>query len=99
MKMEVSYNKYNLAATLKTGSLILMILAISLLMLFSCDSKTDPRKIPVTDFGAIPNDGQNDADPLRKAMDFCRQKQGVTLFLLPGCMISAMKRRLNWRMM
>lgn len=38
----------------------------------------------VRDFGAIPNDGQNDAAALRKAMDYCRTHPGTTLIIPAG---------------
>ena len=43
-----------------------------------------PKIISVFDFGAIPNDQQNDADALRKAFDYVRENKGTTLFFPPG---------------
>jgi len=38
----------------------------------------------VSDFGAVPNDGENDLPGLRAALEFCRSKTGVRLYLAPG---------------
>jgi polygalacturonase len=38
----------------------------------------------VRDFGAIPNDGQNDAAAFRRAMDYCRSHPGTTLLIPAG---------------
>jgi hypothetical protein len=43
-----------------------------------------PKLISVTVFGAIPDDGENDAVPLRKAMAYCKKNPGTTLFFSPG---------------
>ncbi len=42
------------------------------------------KKVSVAAFGAIPDDGQNDAGPLRKAMDYCRSNPGITLYFPSG---------------
>ncbi len=42
------------------------------------------RRVSVADFGAVPDDGQNDATPLREALAHCRANPGVTLYLPPG---------------
>jgi hypothetical protein len=47
-------------------------------------NSTESKKISVTDFGAKPDDGQNDAESLRKAMDYCRTHPGTLLFFPPG---------------
>ena len=41
-------------------------------------------RISVASFGAIPNDGQNDAPAIRKALEYCRQHPGVILYFPPG---------------
>lgn len=41
-------------------------------------------EITAAAFGAIPDDGLNDAVALRKAAEYCRQHRGVTLKLDPG---------------
>jgi hypothetical protein len=41
-------------------------------------------RVSVADFGAIPNDGQNDASALRKALDFCKRHPGVILYFSAG---------------
>lgn len=43
-----------------------------------------PKIISVLDFGAIPNDEQNDAAALRKAFDYTRVNKGTTLFFPAG---------------
>lgn len=42
------------------------------------------EEISVTDFGAIPDDGLNDIEALRKATDYCRKHAGTTLLIPPG---------------
>lgn len=42
------------------------------------------REVSVSSFGAVPNDGLNDAAALRKAAEYCRQHRGVTLRIEPG---------------
>lgn len=42
------------------------------------------REVSASDFGAIPDDGINDAPALRRAAEYCRQHRGVTLTLEPG---------------
>lgn len=41
----------------------------------------------VIDFGAIPDDGQDDTDALRAAAQYCRQHPGTTLVFAPGTYI------------
>lgn len=41
-------------------------------------------RISVRDFGAIPDDGQNDAPNLRRALEFARAHPGITLYFPPG---------------
>lgn len=45
--------------------------------------------ISVRDFGAIPNDEQNDAPALRKALEFSKSRPGITLYFPAGIY--------NWR--
>ena len=42
------------------------------------------KKISVADFGAKPDDGVNDAEFLRKAMEHCRKNPGTILYFPPG---------------
>lgn len=42
------------------------------------------KQISVSDFGAKPDDGQNDAEQLRKAIAFCKETPGTTLSFAPG---------------
>jgi polygalacturonase len=52
-------------------------------MLVSCGGAT-VKEVSVEQFGAIPNDGKNDFDALRKATAYCRENPGTTLFFPPG---------------
>lgn len=42
------------------------------------------RIINAKDFGAQPNDGKDDTKALRKAVEFCRTRSGITLLIPPG---------------
>ena len=42
------------------------------------------HEVSVARFGAVPNDGQNDAQALREAAEYCRQHAGTTLVMPPG---------------
>lgn len=56
-------------------------------LLFLLPSNADAKKakqISVAVFGALPDDGKNDAENLRKAMDYCRSNSGITLYFPPG---------------
>lgn len=48
------------------------------------NNKEFAKKISVTDFGAKPDDGMNDAQSLRKAMEYCRKNPGTILYFPPG---------------
>lgn len=48
------------------------------------DPTTPGIRISVRDFGAVANDGQNDAPQLRKALEFARAHSGITLYFPPG---------------
>lgn len=43
-----------------------------------------PITIDVRHFGAIPNDGMNDAGPIRKALQEARRQPGATVYFAPG---------------
>jgi hypothetical protein len=43
-----------------------------------------PAELSVADFGATPNDGENDAPALRAALEACRRRGPTTLVLPPG---------------
>lgn len=62
-------------------NIFLMIFGTSI---YSCASEESLTKISVTDFGAKPDDGQNDAEQLRKAVEFCKSNPVVTLYFPPG---------------
>lgn len=82
--MKKSDNGYFFNELAEAGFLFILMLAFLQLIFFSCNSKADSRRISVSDFGAIPDDGHNDAGPLRKAVDHCRQHPGTTLAFEPG---------------
>lgn len=42
------------------------------------------KKIDITTFGAIPDDGINDSEAFRAAMKFCRETSGTILYIPPG---------------
>ena len=44
----------------------------------------EPAELSVADFGATPNDGENDAPGLRAALEACRRRGPTTLVLPPG---------------
>ena len=52
-------------------------------LLASCGSAPQ-KEVSVEQFGAIPNDGKNDFEALRKATAYCRENPGTTLFFPPG---------------
>jgi len=59
---------------------ILTILAIAAALCTACGGTT----VSVKDFGAIPDDGINDAEALRKAAEYCRNHPGTTLVFPAG---------------
>lgn len=46
-------------------------------------AKKNPR-FDLKDFGAIPNDGIDDSEAFKKALDACRNNPGATLYIEPG---------------
>lgn len=62
----------------------LLLLASSEIVFSSEALKDSVKKISVTDFGALPDDGQNDALQLQKAIDYCRLNPGTTLLFPSG---------------
>lgn len=68
-------------------ALILLCLMTALIskVAFSSDpAEVTTGRISVSSFGAIPDDGQNDAVQLRKAIDYCRSNPGTLLFFPSG---------------
>ena len=56
-----------------------------LLLTLACATLTSSaRSISVTHFGAIPDDGKNDAKALRKAAKYCREHKNTTLIFPAG---------------
>ena len=66
----------------------LSLLVFTPLFFLHCSSQEESANptltISVSEFGAIANDGQNDLPALRKALDACREKKGITLHFPPG---------------
>lgn len=58
-------------------------ICLTCLLSASCGD-TSRQCISVEDFGARPNDGENDFEALRKATAYCREHPGTTLFFPPG---------------
>jgi hypothetical protein len=56
---------------------------ISCIFITSCHLNK-PKQISVVVFGAMSNDGQNDALQLRKALDYCKINPGTVLYFPPG---------------
>lgn len=54
------------------------------LILSSIIPHTYARTVTAAQFGAIPDDGKNDADALRQAAKYCREHAGTTLVIAPG---------------
>ena len=42
------------------------------------------QRISVLDFGAIPDDGLDDSENIRKACEYCRDNKSTVLFFPPG---------------
>lgn len=42
------------------------------------------KRVSVAHFGAVPDDGKNDAKALRRAAEYCRKHPNTTLFFPPG---------------
>ena len=61
---------------------LLTLLAIAAVVMCSC--RSNGTTVSVKDFGAIPDDGLNDADALRKAAEYCRDHAGTTLVFPAG---------------
>lgn len=49
-----------------------------------CPAAAEPRLINVTDFGAIPNDGQDDRPALQQALDAARSHEGTVVLHVPA---------------
>jgi len=70
-------------AKFPVGAVLLLWVVGSLAVAADEDSDSDAG-ISVCDFGAVPDDGENDAQPLRKAAEYARTHPGVTLHFPPG---------------
>ncbi len=45
---------------------------------------TGAATVLLSEFGAVPNDGINDLEAIKKACDYCRAHRGTTLVIAPG---------------
>lgn len=64
---------------------LITFIALALTIDASGQQKTkDAKAIAVSAFGALPNDGQNDLEPLRKAIAASKAKPGSILYFAPG---------------
>ena len=63
------------------SSILILALAASLP---GADIDPAEGRISVANFGAVPDDGRNDADELRKAIAFCKDHPGTILYFPPG---------------
>ena len=59
-------------------------LTAAILLMASSYTGAAARTITASQFGAIPNDGKDDAPALRKAAEYCRNNPGTTFVLEPG---------------
>ena len=59
-------------------------LTAAILLMASSYIGAAARTITASQFGAIPNDGKDDAPALRKAAEYCRNNPGTTFVLEPG---------------
>ena len=59
----------------------LALCAVAATLLCACNKTTT---VSVKDFGAVPDDGINDAEALRKAAAYCRENPGTTLVFPAG---------------
>lgn len=76
---------------MKTRTLTLTLAGFAFGLMFSglgwCSEQrpgTRAERVSVARFGAIPGDGQNDAEALRKAVQFCKTHPGTTLYFPAG---------------
>lgn len=60
-----------------------LILLLHSVVFFHCYAETGER-VDVSSFGAVPNDGLDDSEAIRKACDYCRHRKGAVLFSPPG---------------
>lgn len=65
---------------------LLFITACCILLAFSvsCESKYPKTVFNLKDFGAIPDDGEDDSEAFNLALNKCRENSGSTLIIPPG---------------
>ena len=66
---------------------LIVLSVIVILSVVSCEKNRTGIKsgtVNVTDFGAVPDDGKNDIEALRKAAEYCRNNEGSTLLIPEG---------------
>ncbi|OFX31456.1 MAG: hypothetical protein A2W90_09445 [Bacteroidetes bacterium GWF2_42_66] len=62
---------------------LLYIIALGI-SIFSFKPEKSLNVVNVTEFSAIPDDGQNDATQLREAVNYCKSSPGTKLYFPPG---------------
>ena len=62
----------------------LLCLLLGVCLCACAGEQREAKRINLADFGAIPNDGQNDREAFTKALDECRKHPGSTLYIAPG---------------
>ena len=62
----------------------LIYLFIFLIHSWLCCYAESGDRISVLDFGAIPDDGLDDSENIRKACEYCRDNKSTVLFFPPG---------------
>ena len=55
-----------------------LILLLHSVVFLHCYAETGER-VDVSSFGAVPNDGLDDSEAIRKACDYCRHRKGAVL--------------------
>jgi len=61
-----------------------LLLVVGSIILLASSNTSKPKQISAANFGAIPNDGKNDAEALQKAIAWCKANPGGTLSFAPG---------------
>lgn len=57
---------------------------LTLLSILACVGVQARKPVHASMFGAVPDDGKDDAPALRKAAEYCRNHKGATLIIDPG---------------
>ena len=68
----------------KTSFLFITVCCVFMAFLVSCETKDSKIVFNLKDFGAIPDDGEDDSDAFTLALNKCRENPGSTLIIPPG---------------